>query len=445
MKKRLFVFALVVLQLVLCGCTKSASSPSGSVMPPKSKYVEYAGAILPLTTREPCDGLSVQRNLNLDFSRWTSEDGITAVKDEYKLTNITESPVDLMLYYPIASSLKEWRGESCHVDINKIPTAHKVYRVLPDFYDSGRFEIYDNNYDDPYSIGDDLMMWMEYTYRLERAFEPTADLSKIMAYRYRIVDVEYDSFWPMPKEASLCLSYDQDGEQGCLVCYGFTTRGADVSTPGTVHNWNTVLVDDVENAVLIGLNGKLTDYSLYGVSSKWAHEGRELPELTARLEIEALPLSQILNEAIEQHLSTTQPEIDAQLYQKEAVTLIGNDIAQKDDGGENLEYYLSIISNHERIFWLEIPVSVDAGEEIVVTVSHERTGGAETDGPAAREGVWHYDILPDYGTNLNLDSQFITVTENENIVITKEDLGRKLIEGFVPDQEFYHFSVEDKG
>ena len=43
--------------------------------------------------------------MNLDFSQWDEEVGIAEVQDDYKLTNINEVPVDLTLYYPIASSL----------------------------------------------------------------------------------------------------------------------------------------------------------------------------------------------------------------------------------------------------------------------------------------------------------------------------------------------------
>ena len=78
----------------------------------------------------------------------------------------------------------------------------------------------------------------------------------------------------------------------------------------------------------------------------------------------------------------------------------------------------------------------------MVSIQHERAGGAEIGGPAAREGVWHYDILPNYGTNLSFDSQFISVTGSDKIEITKRSLGSNLVKGFVPDEEFYHFAVE---
>ena len=115
MKKCVSILAAAALLVGLCSCTASAPlpPPSGSMMPEGSKYVDYTGAILPLTIREAHDGLSVQRSLNLDFSQWTEANGIAEVQDDYILTNTTETSLNLMLYYPIASSLEEWREESC--------------------------------------------------------------------------------------------------------------------------------------------------------------------------------------------------------------------------------------------------------------------------------------------------------------------------------------------
>lgn len=444
MKKYISILAAAAVLVGLCGCGESVYQPSGSVMPEGSKNVAYAGAILPLTTREPREGLSVQRSLNLDFSQWDAEEGVAEVRDDYILINTDDASIDLMLYYPIASSLKEWREESCNVDVNQLPTEYEVYYARPDSNESERFEIYDDRYDDPNDIGDSLMGYMEHTYCLERAFEPMADLSQIMGCRYRIVDVQYDSIWPMPEEASLCLEYNWEAWQGMLRGYGFTRSGSYTVIPGEVLQRQMVLVKDLENVFLMSVNGKLTDYSLDGFSTIWCEEGTELPKLTARLEVEEMPLSQIMEEAVAHYIEHEQVKVDKQLFSKEAFNRIADDLSSASGGyGYNsLGYYLNMTPDQERIFWLEIPVTIDAGEKISVSVRHQRTGGAEIGGPAAREGIWHYDILPNYGTNLDVLNQRISVVGHDNINITKESPGRRLIEGLVPEEEFYHFAVE---
>ena len=425
MKKCASILAAAAILVGLCSCRASAPPPSGSMMPEKSKYVDYTGAILPLTTREAHDGLSVQRSLNLDFSQWTKEDGIAQVQDDYILTNTTDTPIDLMLYYPVASSLEEWREESCSIKINEVPTEYQLYYARPDSNTGGRFEIYDNQYDDPYSVGEKIMLYMDHAYNLERAFEPMADLSQITGYRYRIVDVQYDSVWPMPREASLCLSYNWDDGQGILRGYGFTRNSSDISIPGTDFRREMVLVDELEHAFLMSVNGTITDYTLGGYSSQLCEEGSALPKLTARLEVEEMPLSQLMEEAAAHCIEYEQSDAYKQLFTKEAFNRMADDLADPvgADGYNSLGYYLHHMPHQERIFWLEIPVSIGAGEAAEVSVRHRRAGGAEIHGPAAQEGIWHYDILPNYGTNLKFESQYISATGNEHV---STSLGRKL-------------------
>jgi len=75
----------------------------------KSAVVDYAGPVLPLTTLSDATGVSVVRNISLDFAPYRQLDGnykkVVRVGDEYILTNETEEDIRITTIYGFVGSL----------------------------------------------------------------------------------------------------------------------------------------------------------------------------------------------------------------------------------------------------------------------------------------------------------------------------------------------------
>ena len=184
MKKCLLLLLTI---FAVAGCTSCEKEAEPTCPPPpESKVVDYTGAILPLTARQNDAGLSVQRELELDFSGWDAETGIAVVKDDYVLTNPSDEVLELELYYPIASCWEEWNPAACKVAVDSKTVDYKVYTARPDQNPSGSLNLHYGKYDDAYFVGEGLTHIVETCYSLERVFESTPDLSQITGYRYHI-------------------------------------------------------------------------------------------------------------------------------------------------------------------------------------------------------------------------------------------------------------------
>jgi len=441
MKRKLICTLLAGVLTGLCGCGQQAvsSPPSGSVMPDSGKWVDYAGAVLPMTG-ERVDGLSAQRSLELDFSKWSGTSGAAQVDDIYVLTNPTEEPVNATLYYPISTSLTEFPNVRYAVSVDgKDVKANNFLAVTKSAY--GRFEIYSDGYDDPYWVGETLEEIMQECYTREPAFICDRDLSQVKAYRYTITDIQYDSFWPLSKEAALCLEFVWDSTDGVASSYGFGRNGGD----GGTYFQSSVLARKAQEAVVTTIGAPLTDYTLTGYATlAWGDHNR-LPKLTARLTEEELTAEQLLEESLDACLAQREVFADRDLLLAEAKRQTAERLERMEPllAFWNWSYFLYHEPVRERLLWLEIPIAFEPGEEHQVTVSYQCSGGVELGGPASRKGVWHYDILPDYGTELTITDQVVTLTGGDQIAVSSAALGRELKEGLVPTQEFYHFAVEE--
>jgi len=440
MKRKLICTLLAGVLTGLCGCGQQAvsSPPSGSVMPDSGKWVDYAGAVLPMTG-ERVDGLSAQRSLELDFSKWSGTSGAAQVDDIYVLTNPTEEPVNATLYYPISTSLTEFPNVRYAVSVDgKDVKANNFLAVTKSAY--GRFEIYSDGYDDPYWVGETLEEIMQECYTREPAFICDRDLSQVKAYRYTITDIQYDSFRPVSKEAALCLEYAWDSTDGVASSYGFGRRGGD----GGTYFRSSVLAREAQRAVVTTIGAPLTHYTMTGYYTLAWEENSRLTTLTARLAEEELTAEQMLEESLDACLAQREVFADRDLLLAEAKRQIADRLERMEPllAFWNWDYFLYNEPIRERLLWLEVPVSFAPNEEHRITVTYQRSGGVELGGPAARDGVWHYDVLPAYGTKLVIADQVITLTGGEQAAVTSEALGRALIEGLVPMESFYHFAVE---
>jgi len=440
MKEMLKSAFLAAVLTGLCACGQQAVSnpPSGSVMPDSGKWVDYAGAVLPMTG-DNVEDLTVRRSLELDFSQWSEADGIARVEDSYVISNPTGERVESLLRYPISTSLAELPNVVYTVSVDgEDVKVNDFLAATKSGY--GRFEIYSDGYDDPYWVGEKLKQIMQECYTQEPAFVCDRDLSQVKAYRYTFTDIQNDSFWPVSREAALCLEFAWDSTDGVASSYGFGRNGGD----GGTYFRSSVLAREAQRAVVTTIGAPLTHYTMTGYYTLAWEENSRLTTLTARLAEEELTAEQMLEESLDACLAQREVFADRDLLLAEAKRQIADRLERMEPllAFWNWDYFLYNEPIRERLLWLEVPVSFAPNEEHRITVTYQRSGGVELGGPAARDGVWHYDVLPTYGTKLRIADQVISLTGGEQVVVTSEALGRVLREGLVPMESFYHFAVE---
>lgn len=442
MKQFMVLLAAAAASLTLCACgAQSPAAPTAnpapavSMMPQGSKYVDVTGALLPLTTGEAHEGLTARRALTLDFS---GSAALAEVTDAYTLMNETAQDMDILLCYPLAGSLDAWDGAGYAVTVNASRTEVGV-KMSPGGTTADRYKIYEDQFD---PLKDEVMGHLKPCYPYERSAAPAPDLSGIMVRRYRVTDIRSDS--ALPEDARLCLAYQWSAPQGKTIDYGSTASQTTMLCDDVAEVRYLLSMEDAERFTLTVIGGELTDYTLTGYASADCAEGTELPALTAALKAEELPLSEVLDETAEEWLKMHPSETETELFSQALAMRIADEVLDAAYPRHTWEYFLNTVSTQERIFWLTIPVTLPAGGEVSICVEFDRCGGEEFNGPAAREGVYHYDLLPNYGTTLNLSDQVIRLAGGEDLTIIQSETGEALREGLHPTEEFYHFSVEKR-
>ena len=445
--KKCLLLALAIMTIL--GCTSCEKEEVPTCPPPaESKVVDYTGAILPLTVRQRDPEVAARRELALDLSGWNQETGLVAVNDTYILGNPLEEPLESNLYYPIASSWAEWNPDTCQVFVDDFASEYTIHTARPDWNGSGSINLYYGRYDDDAFVGSSLTEYVGYCYDLERIFEKRPDLSGIKGYRYRITDVKYDSILPLPDDAAICIEYeweyDPEQFQPTVGVYGFSRTSGSYNEDSSESCKFMVRVDEAEDALLFTTTKRIEEFTLKGYAKTEFDPKYELPLLAAQLTVDELPLSVIIEDIIDHYAANKLTVADTEQYRTEVLNRFAKDFLPQD----GIHSYalmgsrLTLTPDTERIFWLEIPVTIKAGEEVKLSVQYEKMGGTELGGPAAKAGVRHYDILPFYGTNLTIQEQEIVLIGNSGVAVKEKELESKLSEGFSPDKEFYHFSLE---
>ena len=445
--QKCLLIALAIMTIL--GCTSCEKEEVPTCPPPaESKVVDYTGAILPLTVRQSDPEVTARRELGLDLSGWNQETGFVAVNDTYILENPLQEPQELTLYYPIASSWAELNPDTCQVFVDNLVSEYTVHTARPDWNGSGSINLYYGRYDDDAFVGSSLTEYVGYCYDLERIFEERPDLSNIRGYRYRLTDVKYDSILPLPDDAAICIEYeweyDPEQFQPTVGVYGFSRTSGSYNEDSSESCKFMVRVDEAEDALLFTTTKRIEEFTLKGYAKTEFDSKYELPLLTAQLTVDELPLSVIIEDIIDHYAANKLTATDTEQYRMEVLNRLVNNFLTQDGiyPYDHMGSYLALTPDTERIFWLEIPVTIEAGKEITLSVQYEKMGGTELGGPAAKDGVRHYDILPFYGTNLTIQEQEIVLGGNSGVTFKEKELESKMVEGFSPDKEFYHFSLE---
>ncbi len=465
-----------------------------------STFMSYAGPVFPLTTTGDAEGVTVQRDLTLDFAPWiktwwsneeeaasrtdlTDEERADVladynewypeggryrssarilVSDEYTLTNTTGTDMTLSVLYPFVSSL-------CYLPEN-LPTltvdGTETEAALRIGGYSGGFQRVDGSSSEELLNLDELNSWEEYKTLLsdgsylEQALSDGVDLTGIPVTVYKFTDPWGDEESDSKPNPSLRISFDVDYEQTRVLSYGFHSgsyrpdqnwMGLGFSIPQSREPhygrsfYFIVVGQDIGELTIEGyVTGgwdkakKLDDF---GVTVE-----RYTSDLDAALRVVAADLYETSSEQYEGGQFPVDFETYYRLfchYLTTYGTLSENGVERYDNGWlESLD-----VTTVDRVCWLEAEVTVPAGGAVTVAAALSKMPSydfycAHTE----NQGVEGYDMVTLLGSPLTFTGQTATLLDHGEIEIVRQNFGFDLLSGITtvsldPAQEHYYLEV----
>ena len=169
----------------------SGDSAGGSGVDGGSTFMSYAGPVFPLTTVDDAEGVTVQRDITLDFAPWSSSQYSSdiIVTNSYTLTNSTGEDKTLPVLYPFVSDIRtlDERQPVLTADGTELETGLLIGPYSGGFRGTGETS------EELYNL-DEINSWEEYQVLLEdgsyleKALSDFQDPSGIDVIVYKFTD-----------------------------------------------------------------------------------------------------------------------------------------------------------------------------------------------------------------------------------------------------------------
>jgi len=349
----------------------AAPAESEPLSPESTPYMSYAGPVLPLTAAEAQPGLSIDRNVVLDFAPFGEGDGAAAVSDSYLLTNHTQADISFTALYPISGSLYEHHSFGAAL---KLDGENAEYELLAGPYlggfrgaggDSVSLNLAQPDSWEDYAQARDAGELYGYDSQLLRD-------EAVKVYIIRDESAPADA----PRAATLALSYTPESDAVQVLSCNFNGSGS----IGDRHCKSFFIREDQYLRMLIVRGGDIGDISLQGYRNGACQPGEELNGVSARVEALEMSLYEALEMAAQDYYESaihkmfdTPVEYPFALYRDafiDAFLRYSEGIERYREG--RLDDLLSDCVSYDRIFYLSLPVCVPAGGSISLEASYNK-------------------------------------------------------------------------
>ena len=449
-------------------------------------YMFYTGPVLPLTVRGDGAGITAERNVDFDFSpyttsresiegetegseRWYSESIVT---DSYWLTNTTDADRTLTLVYPHAGALRDY-SEAGRFPSITIDGEAATVQLAPGM-DVGSFQM---------------------TQETEEAQTPTAGLSRIECFEgyelllsdgryqelafeevpildqrvvvYRLSDYTYTQD-ETAANPTIEMAFQMDYEKTYVLTYGMNGEKMDQQTGYRACHKGSIRYDpdaleqfrEPNDAYVILLGEDIAGYTIRGYRNGGCDEGDELEDMgctVTRYESTlGVVLEELIGDYVEKSLSFVYGDdsiVSAGLYcalagQKlDSYGVLGDEPAERYDLGR-IEDLISLVHTDTRVMYFSTEVTILAGERVKVEAVTRRDGSMDyLGGDRNREG---YDMAVSLGSNLDFTRQTASISGFGEIEIVGQNFGFEIDSGVTevlldPAQEHYWIQVRKAG
>lgn len=450
--------ALVRQSLLPFGGNAEESSGSGH-LGGSSVFMSYAGPVFPLTLSEPDDTITATRNIAYDFSL-SGEDDLrvwgTNVTDHYTLSNPSEKDKTVTVLYPFVGSFSDLNKQMPDIAIGGQQVSPALYAGG---YSGGFTGVYGDNQPNGSENILELNSWEGYKSLLEdkryqsNAFSPYPALSQqVTVYTFSDFNAPIEEY----HAATQAISFTIDPDKTTILTYGF--EGSEQDDDG-FRRYSYFVPDGVSmrsnTKLLIVLGEDTTDYTLQGYKNGAIEHGNELDNVSATVTRSQEVLSDVMGRLIEDFFATygdgTMQTVSDEMFLgavSEFLYAYGSLSDTTRDRYQNgmFEDMISETKSVNRVFYLEFPVTIPAGEHVALTVGLHKNPSYDFACTGAKNvGIQGYDMVTRLGSNLHFSELTAELVNSELIEIIRQNFGFDLESGLdrvTLDTDTPHYYLE---
>lgn len=422
-------------------------------------FMSYAGPVFPLTALEEESGLTAERALTWDFAPGAYDDGTprqwgAEVTDRYVLSNPGSENVTVTALYPFAGNFDSLTRVRPKVSVDGEEAETTLYAGP---YAGGFASAYgeeDPDHDTLNLAG--LNSWEEYRSLLEDGAYLDETLEAYPALDIPVTVYRFSDFGAPHAQypaATQAVTFIIDPEATEILSYGFNGMSWDEETGWRRYSY--FVPDGVrrepETKALVVLGADIGDYVLQGYENGGCDVGEEIGGVSCAVTREETTLDAVLDDLCREYkFFYTQGRAVDQESAFDAVSfamyrgavsqllnqygiLSGRPKDRYADG--RLDDILSETLFHQRVLYLEFPVTVPAGGSATVECRmwKEPSYDFQCSG-SENAGLQGYDLVTRLGSTLDFTRQTAAVKNTEGIEIVRQNLGFDL-EGGITSAE----------
>lgn len=457
------------------GSTPGSSGAGGSGHEAGTVFMSYAGPMFPLTTEEDAPNLTAERTLTWDFTPGAYADGEprqwgARVTDSYLLTNSTQEDVTVTALYPFAGSFDELARIAPAVTVDGMEAETTLY--AGPF--SGGLQDTEGHRDpadeDAWNLYY-LDSWESYRSLLESGRYQSQALGPDPALDIPVTVYEFSDF-AAPHEqyqaATQAISFTMDGNATQILSYGFNGYGWDEETGLRQYSYfvpNGVRRDQ-ELKLLIVLGRDIGPYTLQGYQDGGCDAGEEIEGVSCTVKRREAVLSEVLDQLSREYrrfyrhgLAADQEDpfdsVSLSMYQRAVAefllqyTNLSDAPKRRYEDGWLDEIFQEALFL-QRVLYLEFPVTVPAGESVLVDCSIWKEPSYDFHCSGSENvGLQGYDLVTRLGSTLAFTRQTAALENTEGIELVRQNLGFDPENGvtaveLAPAQEHYYLEVRIK-
>lgn len=452
------ISSALVLQNLLPFGGNAGSSGSGHAEG-SSVFMSYAGPVFPLTLSDPDNTITASRNIAYDFSL-PSDDSLrvwgTDVTDSYTLSNTSEKDKIVTVLYPFAGSFDDLNKQMPDIAIGDQQVSPALYAGG---YSGGFTGVYDG--DKPNGSENILQLnsWEGYKSLLKddsyqsNAFSPYPVLSQqVTVYTFSDFNAPFEEY----NAATQAISFTIDPDKTTILQYGF--EGGELGDDG-FRRYSYFVPDGVSmrsnTKLLIVLGDDITGYTLQGYKNGATESGNELDDVSVTVTRSQEVLSDVMGRLIDDFFATygdgTMQTVPDEMFLGAVSEFLYEYGLLSDTTRDRYQYgmledIISETKNLKRVFYLEFPVTIPAGETVSVTASmHKEPSFDFGCSGSDNVGIQGYDMVTRLGSNLHFSGLTAELVNTELIEIIRQNFGFDLESGIdrvTLDSDTPHYYLE---
>lgn len=450
------------------------SGSGGSGHSEGTVFMSYAGPAFPLTTLETGSGLTAERTLTWDFAPGAYADGEplqwgAEVTDRYILSNPGPEDATVTALYPFAGNFDSLARVRPAVSVDGAAAETTLYAGP---YAGGFSSAYGEEDPDHDTLNlAHITSWEEYRALLESGTYrdqalgayPVLDIP-VTVYHFSNFEAPHEKY----QAATQAVTFTMDKEATEILSCGFNGMSWDEETGWRQYSY--FVPDGVrresETKVLVVLGEDIGDYTLQGYKDGGCDAGDEIAGVSCTVTREEATLDAVLDRLCReyrtfytQHWIPDHPNpfdaVPFEMYRGAVSQLLtqygilsGRPKDRYADG--RLDDVLSETLFHQRVLYLEFPVTVPAGGSVTVecTMWKEPSYDFHCSG-SENAGLQGYDLVTRLGSSLDFTRQTAALENTEGIEIIRQNLGFDLESGVTsaeldPAQEHFYLEVRVK-